>query len=174
MAKAVIEALTARFPGDVYDPYEGVGGDDCAFVRKDAIAQVGRFLKTDPAMSFNLAPYITAVDYLGVDPRFEVVYNLLSTRHNHRIRLRVTVPESDLEMESVVPVWRGADWFERYCFDMYGIRFRNHPDMRRLLMYDEFVGHPLRKDYPLRGRQPLVAERDIKDIYRGPGPGGRD
>ena len=174
MAKAVIEALTARFPGDVYDTYEGVGGDDCAFVRKDAIAEVCRFLKTDPAMAFNLAPYITAVDYLGLDPRFEVVYNLLSTRHNHRVRLRVKVPETDLEMESVVPVWRGADWFERYCFDMYGIRFRNHPDMRRLFMYDEFVGHPLRKDYPLRGRQPLVAEREISDIYRGPGPGGRD
>jgi NADH-quinone oxidoreductase subunit C len=135
---------------------------------------VCRFLKDDPAMAFNLAPYITAVDYLGLDPRFEVVYNLLSTRHNHRVRLRVPVPESDLELESVVPVWRGADWFERYCFDMYGIRFRSHPDLRRLLMYDEFVGYPLRKDYPLRGRQPLVPERDIKDIYRGPGPAGRD
>ncbi len=174
MAKTVIEALAARFPGDVYEPYEGVGGDDCAFVKKDRIVDVCRTLKEDPSFGFNMAPYITAVDYLGQDPRFEVVYNLLSTKHNHRIRLRVKVPESDLEVESVVPVWRGADWFERYCFDMYGIRFRNHPDMRRLLMYDEFVGHPLRKDYPLRGRQPLVPERDIKDIYRGPGPAGRD
>ena len=174
MAKAVIEALAARFPGDVEEAYEGVGGDDCAFVRKEAIAEVCHFLKTDPAMAFNLAPYITAVDYLGLEPRFEVVYNLLSTKHNHRVRLRVKVPEPEAEVESVVPVWRGADWFERYCFDMYGIRFRNHPDMRRLFMYDEFVGHPLRKDYPLRGRQPLVPEREIRDIYRGPGPGGRD
>jgi len=174
MAKAVIEALVARFPDDVYEPYEGVGGDDCAFVRKDGIARVCGFLKADPAMAFNLAPYITAVDYLGAEPRFEVVYNLYSTRHNHRVRLRVKVPESDLDVESVTPVWAGADWFERYCFDMYGIRFRAHPDLRRLLMYDEFVGHPLRKDYPLRGRQPLVPEREVKDIYRGPGPGGRD
>ena len=174
MAKVVIEALAARFPGDVYDVYEGVGGDDCAFVHKARIADVCHFLKTDPAMAFNLAPYVTAVDYLGLEPRFELVYNLLSTVHNHRVRLRVKVPESDLEVPSVVPVWRGADWFERYCFDMYGIRFRGHPDMRRLFMYDEFVGHPLRKDYPLRGRQPLVPERDIKDIYRGPGPDGRD
>ena len=80
----------------------------------------------------------------------------------------------DCVVESVTPVWRGADWFERYCFDMYGIRFSGHPDMRRLLMYDEFVGHPLRKDYPLRGRQPLVVEREVKDVYRGPGPSGRD
>jgi NADH-quinone oxidoreductase subunit C len=174
MAKDVIEALAARFSGDVHDTYEGVGGDDCAFVEKGAIAEVCRFLKTDPALAFNLAPYITAVDYLGVEPRFEVVYNLLSTKHNHRIRLRVKVPEADLEVPSVVSVWRGADWFERYCFDMYGIRFAGHPDMRRLFMYDEFVGHPLRKDYPLRARQPLVPEREIKDIYRGPGPVGRD
>ncbi len=174
MAKAILSALAGRFPGDVYEPYEGVGGDDCVFVRKDQIVDVCRFLKTDPAMAFNMAPYITAVDYLGLEPRFEVVYQLLSTTKNHRVRLRVKVPESDLEVPSVTSVWRGADWFERYCFDMYGIRFRNHPDMRRLLMYDEFVGHPLRKDYPLRGRQPLVQEREVSDIYRGPGPGGRD
>ena len=172
MSKAVIDALVERFPDAVYDPYEGVGGDDCAFVKKDRIPEVCRFLKAE--RGFDMAPYITAVDYLGQDPRFEVVYNLYATLANERVRLRVKVPESDLEMESVVPVWRGADWFERYCFDMYGIRFRNHPDLRRLLMYDEFVGHPLRKDYPLRGRQPLVAEREIKDIYRGPGPEGRD
>ena len=174
MAKSVIDALVARFPDAVHEPYEGVGGDDCAFVAKDGIAEVCRFLKTDPEMAFNLAPYITAVDYLGIQPRFEVVYNLLSTTRNHRIRLRVKVPENDLEVESVTPVWRGADWFERYCFDMYGIRFRNHPDMRRLLMYDEFEGHPLRKDYPLKGRQPLVTEREVHDIFRGPGPAGRD
>jgi NADH-quinone oxidoreductase subunit C len=174
MAKAILEALAARFPGDVYEPYEGPGGDDGIFVRKSQIHVVGRFLKEDPAMAMNMSPYITAVDYLGEDPRFEVVYNLVSTVHNHRVRLRVKVPESDLTVESVAGVWRGADWFERYCFDMYGIRFAHHPDLRRLLMYDEFVGWPLRKDYPLRGRQPLVPEREVRDIYRGPGPGGRD
>jgi len=174
MAKAVLAALAARFPGDVYEPYEGVGGDDCVFVRKSQIAEVCHFLKTDPALAMNLAPYITAVDYLGLEPRFEVVYNLLSTVHRHRVRLRVKVPETDPELPSVTGVWRGADWFERYCFDMYGLRFTGHPDLRRLLMYDEFVGYPLRKDYPLRGRQPLVPEREVTDIYRGPGPSGRD
>jgi NADH-quinone oxidoreductase subunit C len=174
MAKAVIDALVERFPGAVHDAYVGVGGDDCAFVEKGRIAEVCRALKGDPALAFDMAPYITAVDYLGQDPRFEVVYNLYSTKHNWRIRLRVKVPESDPVVASVTPVWRGADWFERYCFDMYGIRFDGHPDMRRLLMYDEFEGHPLRKDYPLKGRQPLVSEREVRDIYRGPGPAGRD
>jgi NADH-quinone oxidoreductase subunit C len=174
MSKAVVDALVERFPDAVYGAYEGAGGDDCAFVKKDAIAEVCRVLKADPKFLFDMSPYVTAVDYLGQEPRFEVVYNLLSTKYNVRIRLRVKVPEADPVLPSVTPVWRGADWFERYCFDMYGIRFTGHPDLRRLLMYDEFVGHPLRKDYPLRGRQPLVPEREVHDIFRGPGPAGRD
>ncbi|GAO04334.1 NADH-quinone oxidoreductase subunit C [Anaeromyxobacter sp. PSR-1] len=175
MSKAVIAALVERFPDAVHAPYEGVGGDDCAFVERSRIVDVCRFLKEDPALAFNMAPYITAVDYLGATPRFEVVYNLLSTVHNKRVRLRVKVPEGpEGVVPSVTSLWRGADWFERYCWDMYGIPFSGHPDMRRLLMYDEFEGHPLRKDYPLRGRQPLVAEREVHDIFRGPGPASRD
>ncbi len=173
MSKAVIGALLSRFPDAVTDAYEGVGGDDCAFVKKERIAEVCRYLRETER--FDLAPYITAVDYLGAEPRFEVVYNLLSIPRSARLRLRVKVPEGDdCVVPSVTGVWRGVDWFERYCFDMYGIRFTGHPDMRRLLMYDEFVGHPLRKDYPLKGRQPLVPEREVHDIYRGPGPAGRD
>lgn len=174
MAKAAFQALVEKFPDAVYEPYEGVGGDDCVFVVKQRIADVCRYAKEEPSLAFNMAPYITAVDYLGQEPRFEVVYNLLSTVHNHRLRLRVKVPESDLSLPTVTSVWRGADWFERYCYDFYGMKFTGHPDMRRLLMYDEFVGHPLRKDYPLKGRQPLIPEREIHDIYRGPGPAGRD
>jgi NADH-quinone oxidoreductase subunit C len=172
MSKAAIDALVGRFPDAVYEPYEGLGGDDCVFVKKARIVEVCRFLRDD--LKFNYAPYITAVDYLGEDPRFEVVYNLLSTTTNARIRLRVKVPEADCVVPSVTSIWRGADWFERYCYDMYGIRFSDHPDLRRLFMYDEFVGYPLRKDYPLRGRQPLVPEREVKDIFRGPGPATRD
>ncbi len=174
MSLAVAQALVERFPGDAYDPCVGPGGDDVVFVKKDRIVEVCRFLKEDPALRFNLAPYITAVDYLGQEPRFEVVYCCTSTALGHRVRLRVKVPESDLAVPTVTGVWRGADWFERYCWDMYGIRFPGHPDHRRLFMYDEFVGHPLRKDYPLRGRQPLTPERDVPDLYRGPGPATRD
>jgi NADH-quinone oxidoreductase subunit C len=103
-----------------------------------------------------------------------VVYNLLSTTRNWRVRLRVKVAEQDAVLPSLCGIWRGANWFERYCFDMYGISFTDHPDHRRLYMYDEFVGHPLRKDYPLRGRQPLVAELEVPaEPFRGPGPAER-
>ncbi len=172
MSKAVIDALVERFPDVVHDPYVGVGGDDCAFVKKAHLPEVCRFLKQE--RGFDMAPYITAVDYLGQDPRFEVVYVLYATKANERIRLRVKVSEQDCAIPTVTSVWRGADWFERYCFDMYGIRVEGHPDPRRLLMYEEFVGHPLRKDYPLKGRQPLVPEREVRDIFRGPGPATRD
>lgn len=170
MSKAVVEALVAKFPGDAYDPYEGPGGDDVVFVKRERLAEVARFLKEDPALDFRMAPYVTAVDYLGQEPRFEVVYNCVSTARNHRVRLRVRVPEGDPTLPSLTGVWRGVNWYERYCWDMYGLRFDGHPDHRRLFLYDEFVGHPLRKDYPLRGRQPLTPERDVPDLFRGPGP----
>lgn len=166
MSKAVIGALLERFPDAVSGAYDGVGGDDCAFVSKERIAEVCRFLREE--QKFDLAPYVTAVDYLGEEPRFELVYNLVSVARSARVRLRVKVPEGGV-VPSITGVWRGADWFERYCYDMYGIQFSGHPDMRRLLMYDEFVGHPLRKDYPLRGRQPLTPERDVPESFRGPG-----
>ena len=174
MSQLAVERLKERLPDAVSDAYEGVGGDDVAIVKKGRIEEVCRFLKEDPELLFDMAPYITAVDYLGEDPRFEVVYELYSTQKNHRLRLRVPVPESDPVLATVTTLWKGADWYERYCWDMYGIRFEGHPDLRRLYMYEEFVGHPLRKDYPLRGRQPLVPERPVDEPWRGPGPAGRD
>jgi NADH-quinone oxidoreductase subunit C len=88
--------------------------------------------------------------------RFVVVYHLFSTLLKHRLRLQVPVEEGDPEVDSVTSVWAGADWLEREVWDMFGIRFRGHPNLKRILMYDEFVGHPLRKDYPVNRRQPLI------------------
>src|SRR5262245_9679600 len=105
MAKHVIQALLARFPDAVTDAYEGVGGDDCAFVKRERIHDVCKFLKLDPAMDFKMSPYITAVDYLGLEPRFEIIYQLYSTSKNHRARLRVKVAEGE-HVPSVTPVWR--------------------------------------------------------------------
>jgi NADH-quinone oxidoreductase subunit C len=85
-------------------------------------------------------------------PRFEVVYLLLSLKHNHRVHVKIRVPEDDLVVQSVTDIWRAADWPEREAFDMYGVRFDGHPNLRRLLMWDEFEDHPLRKDYPLEGK----------------------
>ena len=88
--------------------------------------------------------------------RFAVVYHFFSTTHKHRLRLVVPLDEGDAEVNSLVPLWAGANWLEREVWDMFGIRFRNHPDLKRILMYEEFEGHPLRKDYPVNKRQPLI------------------
>lgn len=91
----------------------------------------------------------------GPEPRFAVVYHLLSLKHGHRLRIKCRVPENDPVIPSVTPVWAGANWLERECWDLYGIRFDGHPDLRRIYLYDEFVGHPLRKDYDKIKEQPI-------------------
>ena len=88
--------------------------------------------------------------------RFMVVYHLFSFSLKHRLRLEVPIEESDAEVDSVAGLWASADWLEREAWDMFGVRFRGHPNLKRILMYDEFVGHPLRKDYPVNRRQPLI------------------
>ncbi len=88
--------------------------------------------------------------------RFAVVYHFFSTKHKHRLRLVVPIEEDDAELDSLTTLWAGADWLEREVWDMFGIRFRGHPELKRILMYDEFEGHPLRKDYPVNKRQPLI------------------
>jgi NADH-quinone oxidoreductase subunit C len=96
------------------------------------------------------------VDRFSTEPRFDVVVHLYSVSRKHRIRLYGGVPENDPTIDTLCPVWEGANWFEREAYDLYGVRFKGHPDLRRILMYPEFVGHPLRKDYPKEKRQPLV------------------
>ena len=90
------------------------------------------------------------------EARFVVTYHFYSLVHKHRLRLVVPVEENDAELDSVTPLWDGANWLEREVWDMFGIQFRGHPDLKRILMYDEFEGHPLRKDYPVNKRQPLI------------------
>ena len=88
--------------------------------------------------------------------RFEVVYHFYSSSENHRLRVKVPMASSDLQVDSVTGLWKSADWFEREVWDMFGVNFRGHPNLRRILMYEPFNGHPLRKDYPVRRRQPLI------------------
>jgi len=101
---------------------------------------------------------LTAVDYLRLNkkPRFEVVYHFFSLEKRHRVRIKVPAETKDPEVDSLVPLWAGADWYEREVWDMFGIKFRGHPNLKRILMYEEFEGHPLRKDYPINKRQPLI------------------
>lgn len=135
-------------------------GDATVVVAREDAPGVLKTLRDRAPFSFDLLSDVTAVDYLGRSPRFEVVYHLYSLPRNHRLRVKVRVGEEDAWVHSVVPLWKGANWLEREAWDMFGIKFVGHPDLRRILLYEEFVGHPLRKDYPVGKRQPLTEERD--------------
>ncbi|MET0513729.1 MAG: NADH-quinone oxidoreductase subunit C [Nitrospiraceae bacterium] len=128
-------------------------GDVAVTVKREALHQVASFLREDPAMAFDYIVHVSSVDWPDEEERFEVVYELYSIRHRHRIRLKTRAPESDCVVDSLTGLWKGADFMEREVYDMMGIRFRNHPDLRRILMPDEYEeGYPLRKDFPLRGK----------------------
>ena len=133
-------------------------GDATAVVKRESVVEVLRFLRDDDECRFSMLADLTAVDRLeqGGDPRFEVVYHLFSLERKARVRIKAGVPDDDPAIESAIPVWPAADWLEREVWDMYGIRFHGHPRLKRLLLYEEFRGHPLRKDYPKERRQPLV------------------
>ena len=135
-------------------------GDATALVERAAIGDVLRFLRDDEATAFEMLSDLCAVDYLPEEPRFEVVYHLYSVSKNHRVRIKARVGEQPCQIDSVSDVWPSADWMEREVWDLYGIRFAGHPNLRRLLLYEEFEGHPLRKDYPKERRQPLVGPRN--------------
>ena len=125
--------------------------------------QARRFLehcKEDAELDFNMLVDVTAVDWMDNRPeRFEVVYQLLSVSKKRRLTVSIAVAEERPEVDSVVSLWQGASFMEREVWDMFGISFSGHPDLRRVLMYEEFVGHPLRKDYPIQGKQPRVPLR---------------
>jgi len=136
-------------------------GDDTIVVDATKILEVMRTLRDDEVLKLDFLVDLTCVDYLGREPRFEMVYHLRSMKSGERLRVKAPLvePEDGVTLpaiESISPLWKGADWFEREVYDLYGIKFTNHPDLRRILMYEQFVGHPLRKDYPKERRQPLV------------------
>ncbi|HTP31059.1 MAG TPA: NADH-quinone oxidoreductase subunit C [Candidatus Acidoferrales bacterium] len=113
------------------------------------ITSICGFLKYD--QQFVRLSTVTAVDWYPAEPRFEVVYHLHSVERNQRVRLKCRLHGEDPVIESVTSVWRGADWYEREVFDLFGIRFLNHPNLRRIMLPDDWEGHPLRKDYPVTG-----------------------
>lgn len=118
-------------------------------IAPDKIVSVCGFLKHD--QKFVRLSTVTGVDLFPAEPRFEVVYHLHSIERNLRLRLKCRVPGADPSIESVTSVWRAAGWYERETFDLFGVTFRNHPDLRRIMLPDDWVGHPLRKDYKITG-----------------------
>lgn len=157
-----IEKLQKKFGETVIDSHS-FRGDDTIVIKKQYVIDVCRFLKEDSELEFNFMMDLTAVDYLNQTTRyerFEVVYHFYSLKYNHRIRVKAPVSESDCVIDSIVSLWIGANWFEREVYDMYGIKFNDHPDLRRILLYEEFEGYPLRKDYPIDKRQPLIGPKN--------------
>lgn len=161
MSRAVLNALIERFP-DAVSSHHAELGDETAVVARERIVEICKYLKEADGIEMKMMTDLTVVDglRLGWKPRFMVVYHLYSISRKHRIRLKVPVPEEDPTIPSVTPLWKGANWFEREAYDMFGIHFEGHPDLRRILLYPEFEGHPLRKDYPVTKRQPLIGPRN--------------
>lgn len=161
MLDTIVSVLEELSPGAIA-ARRSEHDNDVLTIRPDALRAAARNLKFDERLQYKIVSDLTAVDYVAWpgytadQPRFKVVYQLYSIRLNHYLRIEVFVPNDHLVLDSVAAVWKAADWLEREVWDMYGIRFKGHPNLRRLLMYEEFVGHPLRKDYPLKGHQPVV------------------
>lgn len=175
MSKFAFDKVAAVLKDPFIERYDDRTGSHWAVVRADSLRDVAGLLKNEPDLDFKLFLSADAVDRLYLpqnDPRFEVVYFVRSLKRNEVARFKVRVGGETPEVPSITPVYQGAAWWERFVWDFYGVRFSGLPDHRRILLYEEFKGHPLRKDYPLRARQPLIPERPIQDIYRGPGTSG--
>jgi NADH-quinone oxidoreductase subunit C len=129
-------------------------------VSREKIHEICKFLYSDPDLQFQFLTDLCGVDFFPEPPRFEVVYLLYSMKLNARLRLKARVAEGE-SISSVESIWKAANWLEREAFDLFGIPFENHPDLRRILLWDGYEGHPLRKDYPVEGpdfEKPFVPE----------------
>ena len=158
--------LKQKFPKSVLN-FHTHRSDETVVVDREALEKVCLFLRDDPRCAFEIMLDITAVDGLEMNkkPRFEVVYHFKSLTHASRIRIKVPLEEDDCKIASISNIWKSADWYERECFDMFGIIFEGHPDLRRILMYEEFEGYPLRKDYPIDKQQPLMELKEIEERH---------
>jgi NADH-quinone oxidoreductase subunit C len=146
-----VTKLKSAFP-DVVVNVEEYRGDVTVILKQAAFLPVCTFLRDDPDYSFRFLADVTAVDYKDKTPRFVLVYHLLSHEHNQRLRLKVSLDDMNPEIETVVGIWPTANWHERETYDLMGVKFLNHPDLRRILLPYHWDCHPLRKDYPLEGK----------------------
>jgi NADH-quinone oxidoreductase subunit C len=155
------KALDAALPGVLQGTLDQ-RGQTVLLVERERVREVLALLRSRPELQFTMLVDLTAVDYLGMDrePRFNVVYNLLSFANNNRITIKVEVPEDDAVVPSVTPDWPTADWLEREVYDMMGIRFSGHPDLRRILMPHDWQTYPQRKDVPL-GEEPVAFSDNV-------------
>jgi NADH-quinone oxidoreductase subunit C len=155
--KKILEDLEKNFPDKVLET-SSVFNDETAAIRSDSLLDIVQFLRKKPH-EYSMLLDLTCVDYPGRENRFEMVYHFFSLTSNRRLRIKVPVSEKLASVPSLTSMWKNANWLEREVYDMFGVRFVGHPDLRRLFMYDGFEGYPLRKDYPLRKRQPRIPLR---------------
>ncbi len=160
-AHPIVDFLTTRFPeidfaaGPLMARPDGQEEQMCVRIAPERLVEVMTFLRDDERCSFEQLCDLTCIDYMDfpkAKDRYGVIYSLLSITKGHRIWAKCFVNDPNPEVPSVVNIWKGADWLEREVWDMFGVRFVGHPDLRRILTWEGFEAHPLRKDYPLRGR----------------------
>lgn len=165
----ILSALRSQFPEVPFEAAplmlrgETPGDQTCVRVAPDRLLEVMRFLRDDERTRFEQLCDLFGIDYLNfpkATDRYAVVYSLLSLTHNHRLWIKCFVNDPEPRVPSVVSVWAGADWMEREVYDLFGVVFDGHPDLRRILTWEGFEAHPLRKDYPLRG----LGERDNYEV----------
>jgi NADH-quinone oxidoreductase subunit C len=159
-SKVVIETLRSWSANAISEVIE-FRGETTLVVARNVLRAVAERCREDEGLQFNLLTDATCVDRFPMEPRFELNYHLVSIPKRARVRLRVRLSGDDPVVDSLVPVWPGANWLEREIFDLFGIQFTGHPDLRRILLPDDWEGHPLRKDYPVEGFRdiPAIATR---------------
>jgi NADH-quinone oxidoreductase subunit C len=154
-----LKKLQGRFPTLIMN-VKTFRGETTVSIPKDRVLEICRFLYSDSDLQFHVLTDLCGVDFYPQDPRFEMIYLLYSMKNNFRLRVKTKVAEGE-SIPSVESVWKAANWLEREVYDLFGIVFENHPDLRRILLWDGFEGHPLRKDFPVEGPdfdKPFVPE----------------
>ena len=151
VSEALKASLEEKVPGAVLELLRS-RGEPYLCVKPGSLLEVCRHLRDDPQWGFDFLALVSAVDWMGESPRFEVVYHLRSLSNNLRIGLKAAVPDDTLRVPSVYSLWKTADWLEREVYDLFGIHFSDHPNLKRIMMPDDWEGHPYRKDFPLAGR----------------------
>lgn len=163
MSQILLDLVRSNFSGAVLSSH-AQHGDETVIVDPTRWYAVHQFLREDARADMDMLVDLTAVDFPDREPRFEVVSHLVSLSKGHRLRLKASVGDEDGE-DAVIPsltsIWASANWLEREAYDMFGVKFSGHPDLRRILLYPEFEGYPLRKDYPADKIQPLVPFREV-------------
>ena len=164
--EALVASLQQAVPGALFERVASVDPHATLYMSRDDVPAIARALHGDPALAFSLLAELTAADFWPREPRFEVIYILVSLSHRTRLRLKVRLQGDDAHLATVSGIWPAANWLEREVWDLFGIEFDGHPDPRRLLMPEDWEGYPLRKDYPVqihltpRSSEPLQVTED--------------